>query len=178
MTGLQIDSVVSIYSGFDPLFQWNASTGRIIFVDTTEVSLTKQIVPVNFLRVYYSTLTSSTICIAQFNASVNSDYEETNKVIYNGCISVTGNSHLYKSGILSIVPNPSQGIFRLKSNSLQGQMSQLSVVDVMGKVVMQEREISLGADGMELDLSHLPSGMYLVNFKSEGIHVIERLVIE
>ncbi len=178
MTGLQIDSVVSIYPGFEPLFQWNATTGRIIFIDSSEVSLTKQIVPVNFLRVYYSSLSSSTICIAQLNASVNSDYEETNKVIYNGCVSVTGNSHLYKSGILSIVPNPSKGIFRLKSNSLQGQVSKVSIVDVMGKVVMQEQEISLDTDGMELDLSHLPSGMYLVNFKSEGIHVIERLVIE
>ncbi|MBK7966455.1 MAG: T9SS type A sorting domain-containing protein [Bacteroidetes bacterium] len=48
----------------------------------------------------------------------------------------------------------------------------------MGKVVLQEQEISLGTDGVEMDLSLLPSGMYLVNFKSEGIHVIERLVIE
>lgn len=178
ITGLQIDSAISLVAGFDPLIHWNQTTGRVVLLDTSEVSLNKHFVALNFLRVYYSSLTASTICLSTIHASVNSDYEETYKNIYNGCVSVTGNSYLYKSGILSIVPNPSKGIFKLKSNSLQGQLSKVSIVDVMGKVVMQEQYISLGTDGMELDLTHIPSGMYLVNFKSNDIHVIERLVIQ
>jgi hypothetical protein len=178
MTGLQIDSVASLIAGFDPFIRWNQTTGRIVLLDTAELSLNKQSVPLNFLRVYYSSITATTVCISNIHASVNSDYEETYKNIYNGCVSVTGNSFLYKSGIITIVPNPSKGIFKLRSTSLQGQDSFLTITDVMGKTVMSEKVVQLNADGLDIDVSYLPAGLYLVNLKSNDIYVIERLVIQ
>lgn len=176
MSGVVIDSVVSIFSGFDPFIRWDAGTGRIAFLDTAENSLGKQLTAIPLLRVYYSSLSSNTICIAAIHAGVNSDYEETETKIFNGCVTVTGISIVYQSGLVTVVPNPSSGYFTLSSKVLNGEMATVSVLDAMGRVVFSKREMLSGIKGMSLDITEQPVGVYLIRVQTKEIQVTERLV--
>ena len=176
MSGLQIDSVVSIFSGFSPVIQWDASTGRVAVLDTAEITLAKQLVATPLLRVYYSSLNSNTVCISSLNAVVNGDYEETLRGIFNGCVTLTGINIVYQSGLVTVVPNPSNGLFTLSSNVLNGEMATVSVLDALGRVVFSKEEMLSGIKGMSLDITAQPVGVYLIRVQTKEIQVTERLV--
>jgi hypothetical protein len=176
MSGVVIDSVVSLVGGFDPLIEWNAATGRIALLDTAEISLGKQLTAMPFVRVYFSTLTSTTVCVASINAAVNADYEETLKSIFNGCVTVTGINILYQSGLVKIIPNPSEGIFAISTDVLNGESANISILDAMGRVIYSSKEVLSAGKGISIDLSKHPKGVYLVRVLTGQLEVTERLV--
>jgi hypothetical protein len=57
---------------------------------------------------------------------------------------------------LSIYPNPGQGVFYIQGNDVEDQT--VSVVNALGQT------IELVVQNHRLDLTHLPSGVYLVSF--------------
>lgn len=176
LSGLVIDSVASLSPGFNPMFTWDAATGRIAMLDTMEQSFPRQLVTVSLLRVYYSSLSSNTICIASVNASVNDDYEETLKGIFNGCVTVTGINILYRSGLVQVVPNPSNGLFTLQTGVLDGQEATIEVTDALGKLVLAKRVTMNAGQGITLDLSDRPKGVYLLRVQTAELMATERMV--
>lgn len=176
MTGLLIDSVVSRISGFSPRIQWDNSTGRIVVLDTAELSLSKQLVATNILRIYFSSLTSGLVCISTFHAVVNGDYEETEKGLYNNCVSVTGLSMNYHSGILQAVPNPTSGWMTIKASALHGEKVNLQVLDALGRVLLENVGVMDAYRGMEVSLSKVPAGVYLLRIQSGELVFSERIV--
>jgi Lysyl oxidase/Secretion system C-terminal sorting domain len=176
MTGVTIDSIVSIYNGFDPVITFDNSTGRIVILDTMEVSLTKQLVATKLLRVYYSALTSNTICISNVNSSVNADYEETMTGIFNGCVTVTGINILYQSGMIKVMPNPSTDVFTVSSDMLNGTNAVVTVTDAMGRVVLSRREVIAGGKGFGIDLQNYPKGVYLLRISTDQMDLTEKLL--
>ncbi len=65
---------------------------------------------------------------------------------------------------LSVFPNPSHGSVIIKNKS--DKTLKLSVIDLHGKVVYVRNEVTSGA--ISLDLSHLPKGMYTLDFSNYG----------
>jgi hypothetical protein len=167
---------VSIYNGFDPVITFDNATGRIVILDTMEVSLTKQLVATKLLRVYYSALTSNTICISNVNSSVNADYEETMTGIFNGCVTVTGINILYQSGMIKVMPNPSTDIFTVSSDMLNGANAVVTVTDAMGRVVLSRREVIAGGKGFGIDLQNYPKGVYLLRISTDQMDLTEKLL--
>ena len=93
------------------------------------------------------------------------------KVIGSGII-----SGLEELGAVSVVPNPSAGIFTLSSNVALGA-ARYQVQDTAGKVVAQG-SLDGYPSGIQLDFSGWPPGPYQIILQFPGgFHLAERLVI-
>jgi len=66
---------------------------------------------------------------------------------------------------LSVYPNPSRGIITLKNAGLNGQRSEIVVQDMMGCNVLRTTYEWSGWDDCRIDLSGLPSGLYLLGIR-------------
>ena len=173
---VMIDSVVSMVSGFEPLINWNVQSGRIAMLDTAENPLVKQLVATNLLRVYYSSLSSNTICINSVIEGVNADYETTLHSLFNGCVTITGVNSIYNSHLVKVLPNPSSGLFRITAESLEGMPVEIQIIDALGNVIWEKQSVMKKNETMQVDLSGHSTGVYLLRLKSNDIIVTERIL--
>jgi hypothetical protein len=171
-----IDSVVSVVSGFDPLIYWNTVSGRVAVLDTAENPLIKQQIATNLLRVYYSGLSSNTICINSVTEAVNADYETTLHAIFNGCFTITGINSIYNSHLVKVLPNPSSGIFRISAESLEGMPVEMQITDALGNVIWEKETVMRKSEAIQVDLSAYATGVYLMRLKAADIIVTERIL--
>lgn len=74
--------------------------------------------------------------------------------------------------LLKVYPNPTEGKLRIEGEVLQG--SEVSIVDFEGKVRLAKKSIGLD---MELDLSSLPDGIYLLKIK-QGTALYKRNIVK
>ena len=176
INGMIIDSVVSIFPGFSPVITWN-SNGHIAMFAANEINLDKQLTAMPVLRIYYHQLTSQYICFTNLEAPVNANYEETMKSIFNGCVVTTGISHVYNNSMLSLTPNPSMGIFTLKTNTLNGEVADVEVFDALGNIVMSQREILNDQNGIVIDMTGKQEGVYLLQVKTKNITATQKLML-
>ena len=72
-----------------------------------------------------------------------------------------------------LYPNPSIGLVNLKSEK---PIQRLTVFDALGKLVYQEN--TQYQTQVQIDLSHLPKGLYLVQVEGEGFVGSRKLVLE
>ncbi|MEL7534209.1 MAG: T9SS type A sorting domain-containing protein, partial [Bacteroidota bacterium] len=75
-----------------------------------------------------------------------------------------------------ISPNPNQGRFWLKSAGEKGLSGQLSIFDVSGRIVL-EQTVDTNPRQIEIDISSLPKGMYLFQFKPENGGIYSQKII-
>lgn len=86
----------------------------------------------------------------------------TNKIIDN-----TKNPNI-------IYPNPSSGLFSIKQDyTVPG--SQIKVYDVQGRLVLDENVLN-NTSNYDIDLSHLPSGVYSFNYKTPNNNFSGKIV--
>jgi phosphatidylserine/phosphatidylglycerophosphate/cardiolipin synthase-like enzyme len=79
---------------------------------------------------------------------------------------LTTQNNLYTSDLIAIVPNPSNGVYTIASNTVLNQL-QLNVYDVLGKLV---KTTSFNEFSTEtLDLSNQSNGIYFVEAKSDSV---------
>jgi hypothetical protein len=72
-----------------------------------------------------------------------------------------------QSNVLSLYPNPSEGHFRLDLPSSLDGTTDMRVLDLQGRVLVQRGAIQAEGPTMVLDLSGFPSGTYIVMLNSE-----------
>ncbi|HKL03802.1 MAG TPA: T9SS type A sorting domain-containing protein, partial [Cryomorphaceae bacterium] len=73
---------------------------------------------------------------------------------------------------VSLYPNPSSGNITLES---QSALQHISVFDAMGRLVFQESVQNKGT--YQLNLSHLPKGLYLLQIRGDEFEKTEKVVI-
>ncbi len=91
-------------------------------------------------------------------------------IICEGTTEVTEEMSVNPSGIL-VYPNPFRNILNIQS---EARIQEITVTGITGQIFLQTDQSS----GNKLELSKLPSGLYLVRVKTEkGIHILKALKI-
>lgn len=80
-------------------------------------------------------------------------------------------------GSLQVYPNPGNGNFRLKFSGLSGQKMQLIVTDVLGNQVYEDKYSTPNLSEIDLNLTGLPSGTYLVKLLTNIAVAVSRIII-
>ncbi|MCA1763723.1 MAG: phospholipase D-like domain-containing protein [Flavobacteriales bacterium] len=79
---------------------------------------------------------------------------------------------------LKVFPNPARDYAELLFNSTQSQTARLSVIDMQGKVVLQENfSTYAGENRMKINISALHRGVYIVSLSGDWGNVNKRLVV-
>ncbi len=178
--GVVVDSIKNLALGnYAPDIR-SAANGHIVGIAADENALFKQSAPLNFMRVYYSTLTDTMICIDEVIAAVNSNYEEVHGKIGGSCAvePVTPPSGIasLNGDALSVIPNPSSGLFDvyLTGPSLFG--AEIKITDALGRVVMNTPYGDL-SNHFSVDLSAQQSGFYYLHINLNGNSLTKRLLL-
>ncbi len=80
---------------------------------------------------------------------------------------------------LAIFPNPSSDRSILSFNSEFGGDYTISVLDLSGRVMIQETRGGVaGLNNAEIDISGLSKGVYMVNLLNEGKSISKKLVVQ
>jgi hypothetical protein len=86
---------------------------------------------------------------------------------------VTGQRDIVAGDDISIMPNPASGKIRIESDGNAGELG-IEIVTIDGKSQIKQRV----ANGSEMDVSSLKSGMYFVIIEIENSRSTKRLVIQ
>ena len=76
---------------------------------------------------------------------------------------------------MSIFPNPTFGKITIQSPILQSGNTQIKVFDMNGKLLLGKIEIQ--RESAEIDLSHLPNGMYVIQLINQEHFVQQKVVL-
>lgn len=80
---------------------------------------------------------------------------------------------------LRVYPNPNNGQFSVVINSQASGTYQISVVDLVGKVLYQEEMVCKPGENIrKLNLEQLDNGLYLIHLTNDGRSVTRKLFIE
>lgn len=79
---------------------------------------------------------------------------------------------------LNIYPNPNNGIFTLDIGFVPEKSTNISIFDALGREVKQIDINQFNGTSLQLDLSSLTKGIYLINIKSERGKQTKKLVIQ
>ena len=93
---------------------------------------------------------------------------------YGSCHSVIGISELQNKTTITLSPNPNNGNFTITNNN--PQLKTIHIYNVLGEEV--KKELIMDNGKLIMDVSNLPSGIYLVKVSSEKEVLTKRMVKE
>lgn len=87
-----------------------------------------------------------------------------------------GINEIDKGLVVSVYPNPNNGIFNLNVSATQAQNATITITDAIGKEVFN-KQVSIGAD-QSVSVPQLSKGIYTINLKGEKGRAVSRVVVE
>jgi|GEM_PF-2566189 len=101
-----------------------------------------------------------------------SNYSDTIQFVHSGI------REFNNSGAIEIYPNPTTGIFTLKLSSISSP-AELRIFNIQGSVVHREEITGVSNNyDKQMDLSHLPKGIYFVKIQIKNDIKLRKLIIE
>lgn len=98
----------------------------------------------------------------------------TSKILIKTNISTTGINENKTENLLTTYPNPSNGVFNVIADGLQGKNFTLSVYNSIGEVVFQK----IADDIFQtIDLQEQPPGIYFVTVETENVKASRRIIL-
>ncbi len=175
---LALDLFKNISPLFNPYIAFVPSNGRVVAFAIDEVSLTKQTVAVPMFRVYYQSTTSTLVCIDDFYSAVNSDYEEANHAIVNGCVTIntTGIGYVSNSSLLTAAPNPFKNTITVNCPTFNGKQVVINLINPLGQIVQTKSVEHFNSRDNQLETNNLPEGVYFLEVKNENITLSTRII--
>lgn len=107
---------------------------------------------------------------------------------FNDCGSTTDTIYLMTTSIgisevvlhsFELYPNPTTGVINLNFEDAKGSEAQIDVTDLQGRVITSiQVDLTDGTRDLQMDLSRLPKGVYLVKFEAEQSYALRRVVLQ
>lgn len=163
VTGLAIDSVENLIPAYFPDLRFNAASGKIIGLGKDESTVDKHTLPGSFLRVHYSTITGTEICLSQITAVVNAKYQRSNASIgVPNCIpgktSATNTPDQNAFGVF-VQPNPFVDRTSIYFENEAAEPMRVDLKDVTGKLLRSFEGIR--GTSLTIERNNLPLGTYI-----------------
>ncbi len=179
ISGATISSVVSLISPVDfPVdLRFKASTNEIFGISIQDSSILRSNSPKQLVRVYFSGLTDTVICISEIKDIVNQDAERTITSVYGSCVPslITEVSTIAKPSDLVVIPNPASDIAYIHISGPVGSIDEIEVTDASGRLV--KVPVTLMRDAWyEMDLNSLPTGVYFVIRKGNNVYGVTKFI--
>ena len=93
-------------------------------------------------------------------------------------VSVTGIDSNFEQ-IVSVYPNPSNGLFTLSINNVVANQIVISILDIQGKIVFAETDKNISADyKKQINLSDLAKGIYYVKINIGSELKTQKLIVQ
>ncbi len=164
LSGVTISGVVSLA---DPInypvdVRYRSSTNEVFAVSIEDSSLQRATLPQNLVRVYFSAVTDTAVCISNIREIVNQDAEKTITYVYGNCIStnITAITSVFKPAELTVLPNPATDRAFIHFSD-KTKIENISLLDISGKVFkLLTQPVKEG--WYEIDLHELPQGVYFI----------------
>ena len=81
----------------------------------------------------------------------------------------------------SVYPNPADGLLNIdiELENYQGDDVSIEVIDISGKIIqLQQVQLTRGYNHLEVDLSEIPSGVYMINFAGTKDYIKESRIVK
>lgn len=113
-----------------------------------------------------------------FIPTVNGSYAviltNGNCTVKSDCVTIANlKSEDFNLNAFSVYPNPSTGIFNIKTNQSIEKAS-ITIADLNGRIVHQSKDENLKSKA--LDLNHLQNGIYILNIHNESLKYSLKLI--
>ncbi|MDF2436170.1 MAG: hypothetical protein K0Q95_546 [Bacteroidota bacterium] len=90
---------------------------------------------------------------------------------------VTGTSEKFNnSGVISIYPNPTAGLFRLRMNGSTNKDVKIEIIDLAGKLMFATIR-NIENNNVEIDASCLSNGIYFLKILNDGLSGTQKLIV-
>jgi hypothetical protein len=125
------------------------------------------------------TLDGSVLGTGSFTYSVDVNLSgcvtsDTIVVTFDPCTGINENGE----GVsISIVPNPSNGLFHLSVEGIEGN-SLLTIYSINGQIIFSEQVDNSGLVNKPIDLKSFPKGMYFLHLINNNLNHTEKIIIE
>lgn len=105
------------------------------------------------------------------NFGNNNNTDSPSPILVGGCSSL--GTEKWEDSSVTVYPNPSSGIFHIKSNQVIDNVS-ITVSDMNGKIVHQLKAENL--ENILLDLNTFQNGIYILNVKNNTYNYSQKLL--
>ncbi|MEI6124051.1 MAG: T9SS type A sorting domain-containing protein, partial [Bacteroidota bacterium] len=136
----------------------------------TPLGQTSQSITVDTLGLGTGTHIISVLVTAANSCTASDDV----MVTFNPCAGITENEDDIS---ISVVPNPSNGVFYLSVTGLN-EVSTLNIFSVSGQIIYKEQIDNAGFVNKPIDLSSYPTGMYFIRIVSKNYSHVEKIILE
>ena len=162
LSGLVIDSLENLASGYHPALHFNKTNGEILGLSSDSSAIGRVLQRTPFLRVHYETWSGATVCIDTIRAVVNAKYQKGNGVVgLPNCVkpgSVSTQTAQGDAYQVLVNPNPFSGTLHFYVQNAGDEALSITIKDINGRT---ERQMNnLKGDQLTIDLSGLASGVY------------------
>jgi hypothetical protein len=166
VTGITISSVQSLVDAteFPVQIEFNAFTNQIVCISPVDSTIQRQSAPQNLVRIYFSDITASTICIEPIVDLVRNGGERVQPYIYGNCATTVGVNVLGNEleAHMVVQPNPATSNARIIFGGTQELPRFITIHDQAGRIV---KTIAVNADlsnSMSIEVSDLANGVYTI----------------
>ena len=105
------------------------------------------------------------------------NYHRTSGDCYSGGISSVESNVLPQN--VAVFPNPSQGIFNITISNQTNENVEIMVFNSLGECALKENQrLSAGTFTRQLQLTHLPNGIYFLELKMGEQTTTEKLIVQ
>lgn len=81
--------------------------------------------------------------------------------------------------LLSLFPNPTEGVFSLVIHDLAGQTLDISIRSTEGRLIREKRvKTTSSRQEIGFDLSGIPEGIYIISVKAHNHNMIRKLIVK
>ena len=172
VSGLTITQVENLSGSFNPDIRFNPATGEIIALGLDESAIAKNPIPTAFLRIHYSAVLGTEVCLENITAIVNSKYQQSNAMIASpNCIMVktSGLQEATKVPFAVFVqPNPFNNATTIYFENEDFEPSDIQLKDIAGKTVRHFEGVR--SNSVSIERNKLPAGTYIFSVQnSRGV---------